>query len=84
MVGSNPGAGLNQLVEADIVFVRNFTKPDEMDSEQLKHLALIAHHCYGSYDLAINCIHHLTSRNEVRPDAKVRYLELVQNRSEVA
>ena len=84
MVGPNPAVGLNQMVEADIVFVRNFTKADAMDSEQLKHLALIAHHCYGSYDLAINCIHHLTSRNEVRPDAKVRYLELVQKRPAVA
>jgi FkbM family methyltransferase len=82
MVGPNPALGLNQLVEADIVFVRNFTKSDAMDSEQLKHLAIIAHHCYGSYDLAMNCIHHLASRNEVAPDAKNRYLELAQKRSD--
>lgn len=80
MLGPNPAVGLNQLVEADIVFVRNFTKPDAMDSEQLKHLALIAHHCYGSYDLAMNCIHHLAVRNEVAPDAKNRYLGLVQQK----
>jgi FkbM family methyltransferase len=81
MVGPNPAVGLNQLVEADIVFVRDFTKADAMDSEQLKHLALIAHHCYGSYDLAINCVHHLASRNELEPDAKVRYLEMVKQKS---
>jgi FkbM family methyltransferase len=84
MVGSNPAVGLNQLVEADIVYVRDFTKAEAMDSEQLKHLAIIAHYCYGSYDLAINCIHHLTSRNELKPDAKVRYLELVQKKAAVA
>jgi FkbM family methyltransferase len=84
MVGPNPAVGLNQLVEADIVFVRNFTKADAMDGEQLKHLALIAHHCYGSYDLAMNCIHHLASRNEIEPDAKNRYLELVQKRQAAA
>ncbi len=82
MVGANPAAALNQLVEADIVFVRNFTESDAMDSEQLKHLALIAHHCYGSYDLAMNCIHHLAVRNEVPPDAKSRYLGLVQQRTQ--
>jgi FkbM family methyltransferase len=84
MVGPNPAVGLNQMVEADIVFVRNFTKADAMDSEQLKHLAIIAHHCYGSYDLAMNCIHHLATRNEVGPDAKTRYLELVQAKPAVA
>jgi hypothetical protein len=84
MVGPNAADGFNQLVEADIVFVRNFTKAEEMDSEQLKHLALIAHHCYGSYDLAMNCIHHLASRNAVKPETKVRYLEMVQKKSAVA
>lgn len=78
MLGANPGTALNQLVEADIVYVRDFTRPDAMDSEQLKHLALIAHHCYGSYDLAMNCIHHLAVRDEVAADAKSRYLGLVQ------
>jgi FkbM family methyltransferase len=84
MLGPDPAVGLNQLVEADIVFVRNFTKADAMDSEQLKHLALIAHHCYGSYDLAMNCIHHLASRNELGPDAKNRYLGLVKKKSATA
>jgi FkbM family methyltransferase len=80
MAGPNPAAAFNQLVEADMVYVRDFIKPDAMDSEQLKHLAIIAHHCYGSYDLAMNCIHHLACRNDVTPDAKRRYLELVQNK----
>lgn len=47
-----PYAAVNQLLEADIVYVRDFTQPEKMSSEQLKHLALVAHHCYGSYDLA--------------------------------
>ena len=81
MLGANPASAINQLVEADIVYVRDFTKADAMDSEQLKHLAIIAHHCYGSYDLAMNCIHHLATRNEVAPDAKGRYLEMVQSKT---
>jgi hypothetical protein len=49
-----------------------------MDDDQLRHLALIAHHCYGSADLAMNCIHHLVSRQAIPADAKSHYLALVQ------
>ena len=66
--------GLNQLLEADIVYVRDFTQADRMTSEQLKHLALVAHHCYRSYDLATNCIHHLAARDVLPSDAVARYL----------
>ena len=78
MLGPDPGAAFNQLVEADVVYVRNFIAAETMDDEQLKHLALIAHHCYGSFDLALNCIHHLAMRNAVTPDAKNRYVALLQ------
>jgi FkbM family methyltransferase len=78
MLGADPSAAINQLVEADVVYVRNFIEADAMDGEQLKHLALIAHHCYGSFDLALNCIHHLASRGAIPPDAKNRYVALLQ------
>ncbi|QUS42427.1 FkbM family methyltransferase [Tardiphaga alba] len=78
MLGADPAAAINQLVEADVVYVRNFVEADTMQSEQLKHLALIAHHCYGSFDLALNCVHHLTSRGEIPPDSKNRYVGLLQ------
>jgi len=77
MLGPDAAAALNQVVEADVVYVRDFIAADAMASEQLKHLAMIAHHCYGSFDLAVNCIHHLAVRRAVHPDAKNRYLRLV-------
>lgn len=43
-----PNRAVNQLLEADLVYVRDFTHPELMDDEQLKHLVLIAHHCYQS------------------------------------
>jgi FkbM family methyltransferase len=79
MAGPDPAAALNQLVEADVVYVRDFTNAEAMDSEQLKHLAIIAHYCYGSFDLAVNCIHHLSRRGAVNPDAANRYLGLLQD-----
>ena len=70
---SNPSAGINQLLEADVVYVRNFTRPDDMKAEQLKHLAIIAHYCYRSFDLAANCIHHLERRGAILPGTLAQY-----------
>ncbi|CAN5291877.1 hypothetical protein BH11PSE4_BH11PSE4_17600 [soil metagenome] len=78
MLGPDPAAAFNQLVEADVVYVRNFIEADAMDIEQLKHLALVAHHCYGSFDLAANCMHHLVRRKAIPTDTGNRYVQLLQ------
>ena len=84
MVGPNPGRRAQSNGRSRYRLCAQLHQTEEMDSEQLKHLALIAHHCYGSYDLAINCIHHLASRNELQPDAKERYLQMVKEKSVAA
>jgi len=68
-------ATMNHGLYTDVLYVRDFTRPDDMSTEQLKHLALIAHYCYASYDLAGKCIRDLTLRNAVAPDAVDRYLK---------
>jgi FkbM family methyltransferase len=73
----NPGAAYKQLLEADIVYVRNFMRADAMTAEQLKHLALIAHNCYRSFDLAMNCIHHLEKRRAVAVGSAGKYFSLL-------
>lgn len=78
MQGGTPFEAFNQLLEADLVYVRDFTKADAMDDEQLKHLAIVAHHAYRSFDLAMNCIHHLTVRGAVQADARQKYIDLLQ------
>ena len=67
-------SSMNQLLEADVVYVRDFTQAEKMTAEQLKHLALVAHHCYRSYDLTANCINHLVTRGVAPADAVGRYL----------
>ena len=54
--GGNPTQPLNQLLEADLVYVRDFVHADTMSSDQLKHLCLIGHSCYNSFDLAGRCV----------------------------
>ncbi|MGW6703326.1 FkbM family methyltransferase [Streptomyces sp. NPDC054956] len=65
---------LHQLLEADIVYVRDFGHPESMTDEQLKQLALVAHHVYGSTDLAYRCLSVLVTRNAVAPGAPGDYL----------
>jgi FkbM family methyltransferase len=74
VVGNEPNRGIRQLLETDMVYVRDFSKPENMTAEQWKHLALIAHHCYCSYDLALKAIVTLMELGAVPADANRRYL----------
>jgi FkbM family methyltransferase len=80
MVNKDPREALNQLLEADIVYVRDFRRPDTMSDEQLKHLALIAHHCYRSYDLALFCLLALEQRGCIANGVQRVYLDLLRSR----
>jgi FkbM family methyltransferase len=75
VVNNNPREPLNQLLEADIVYVRDFSKPEFMTDEQLKHLAMIVHYCYGSFDLALRCVMLLEQRNALPSGSQQAYLE---------
>ncbi|KZS52158.1 FkbM family methyltransferase [Mycobacterium kansasii] len=72
----DPFRPLNQILETDIVYVRDFVHPDGMTDEQLKHLAMIAHYCYGSFDLALRCVRLLEGRRAVDAGSSRRYLRL--------
>jgi hypothetical protein len=74
----DPRQPFNQLLEADSVYVRDFTDPDSLSDEQLKHLALIAHYCYRSFDLALRCVMLLQQRQAVAARTGQRYLEILE------
>lgn len=57
--------GKSQLLEADVVYVRDFGKPELMSDEQLKHLCLVAHCVYDSTDLAHRCLLELAERRVI-------------------
>jgi FkbM family methyltransferase len=69
------GAGVHQLLEADVVYVKDFIQPITMNDEQLKQLSLLMHHCYRSYDLSARCIEVLQQRSAVPKDALQRYVD---------
>jgi len=74
----NREAILNQLLEADIVYVRDLAHPERMTSEQLAHLAMIAFHIYGSVDLAVFCIIELQQRGRAPEDAVEQLMQLFE------
>jgi FkbM family methyltransferase len=69
----------NQLLEADLVYVRDFSQPENLDGEQWKHLALIAHHCYGSVDLALRAIFAAMQIGAISRNVPARYIEILRN-----
>ena len=77
LVNGDPRQSLNQLLEADAVYVRDFYNDESMSAEQLKHLCLVMHHCYGSHDLALKCLRVLIKRNVISPAAEQEYLQLL-------
>jgi FkbM family methyltransferase len=80
VVGNEPNRGIRQLLETDMVYVRDFSRPQNMTAEQWKHLALVAHHCYGSYDLVLKALVTLMELGAIPPDASRRYLASLPSR----
>ena len=80
VVGDAPNRGIRQLLETDMVYVRDFSKPEKISVEQWKQLALLAHHCYGSYDLALKAIVTLIELGAVPKGANKRYLASLPGR----
>lgn len=81
LVDKNPRRPLNQLMEADFVYVRDFRHPDKLTEEQLKHLALISHHCYRSFDLALFCLVALERRGCLPNGVEREYINMLGARA---
>ena len=66
---------IHQLLEADIVYVKDFVNPVSMSDEQLKQLSLIMHHCYQSHDLSARCIQCLVDRGSLPSESLQHYVD---------
>lgn len=66
----------NQLLEADVVYIRDLAHTEHLTSEQLSHLAMIAFHIYGSVDLTVNLLIELRYRGRVADDAVEQLMTL--------
>ena len=73
--GGDPRVPGNQLLESDIVYVRDPLQLDRLSDEQLKKLAAVAQHCLRSYDLAAFVVLELQRRGALGPDTYKAYLD---------
>ncbi len=80
VINNNPYQAINQLLEADIVYVRDFLSPELLTDEQIKHMALIVHHCYKSFDLTMRCIMLLEQRNVLPIGSQKSYIEIISGK----
>lgn len=71
-----PHVSPQQLLEADMVYVRDFGK--DMEPDQWKHLAMIAHHVLGSHDLAMRCVESLVGMGALPAPAPSQYRRILE------
>ncbi len=64
----------NQLLEGDMVYVKDPLRLSELSVAQLKKLAALAHYCFRSYDLCVFVLMELERRSSIPASAHQRYL----------
>lgn len=65
----------NQLLESDIVYIKNPLKFHLLNESQIKKLALISHYCFSSIDLCAYLLLNLISRGSLNQNAQQQYYE---------
>lgn len=80
MLNGDPRRGLNQLLDGDIVYVRNFFDLAGWSSADLVRLAHILHFGYGSFDVVYYLLHELMRRQVIAPDVPQQYLDWIDLR----
>jgi hypothetical protein len=65
----------NQLLEADIVYIKNPIEIDNFSVVQLKKMALFAHYLFKSVDLSAYFIRELVQRGNMTADFQIKYYE---------
>jgi len=71
---NNPRITGNQLLESDIVYVRDPLRLDLFSVEQLKKMATITHYCLQSIDLCVFVLLELEQRGSLPEGAHEHYL----------
>ena len=67
----------NQLLESDIVYVKNPLRFIDLSNAQLVKLATIAHLCFKSYDLCVFILLELEKRQLIKTDSHKLYLSSI-------
>lgn len=71
--------GINQLVDLDMIYIRDISRIDRLPDRVLINTALAADACYSSFDLALRCVVELARRKSLSADCVTRYSEFRAN-----
>lgn len=66
-------AHARQLVEADMLYVRDLARLDALDAEQLRHLALVCDVVYAQRGVALLALRELVRRADLPADTESAY-----------
>ncbi len=75
---------IRQVLEADVVYIRDITQPEMLSVEQWKHLAMIAEQVYRSYDLVVRCLKNLEQRKAIESARIARYVDWLRAKGVLA
>lgn len=68
----------NQLLESDIVYIKNPMQLGDWADEQLKKMIVISHYCFASFDLSVHLILELMRRKVLPDNTHTKYVELLK------
>jgi hypothetical protein len=71
----------NQLLESDIVYIKDPLNIDLLSNDQIIKLIVIAHYSLRSYDLCVYLLIELSKRKIVPSNAQHLYLKELNNNS---
>ena len=69
----------NQLLESDIVYIKDPLTSKNWEAEELKKLAVISHYCFQSVDLCVYLIIELANRGALHSDAPDEYCRMLNS-----
>jgi hypothetical protein len=64
LINNNIYSELSQATYADAIFIKDFTKFDQLDPVQLKKISLILNDIYGSFDIALRALMACDAKNK--------------------
>jgi hypothetical protein len=65
------------LLDGDILYFRDLSRADDLTSDQLRKMALIADGVYGFTDYALRCMDELERRTDADESAILAYVDAV-------
>lgn len=74
-LGRIEGATPQQMLDGDILYLRDLSRPDTLDNDALRKIALLCDTCYGFTDVTLRCLELLVDRGEIKPRVAERFID---------